>query len=132
VSSLSERLKDIGEPGVYRLNGEIEELRKAAKEAGAALFEADLAKAKDTPAFIHCVAAAIHAPDWFHANWDALADVLGDLSWQPAPAYILLLRRSNATLNLPRDEYGIASEILSGTMDYWKSRNTPFWVFLAD
>jgi hypothetical protein len=132
VNPLSKRLQNANEAGIYRLNCSMAELKSAATEAGAALFEADLAGVNECDAFLAAIARAIDAPDWFGHNWDALADVLGDLSWQSAPIYILLFQNGNATLNLPGEEYGIASEILSGTVDYWKSRNTPFWVFLAD
>lgn len=34
-------------------------------------------------AFIDAVLAAVQAPGWAGRNWDALDDVLGDLSWLP-------------------------------------------------
>lgn len=35
-------------------------------------------------------AAALEFPDWYRGNWDALLDCLSDLSWRPAPGYLVI------------------------------------------
>lgn len=131
MGALSARLQDVNEAGVYRLNCPVEEVFAAALHHGFAVFDADLSAAQGKGEFLAVMAQAIHAPEWFGHNWDALADALGDLSWQPAHGYVLLLRNGGDTLGLGGEEYDTASEILTCSVDFWKSRRTPFWVFFC-
>ena len=129
MGDLARRLMDVNEAGTYRLNCPPDELRKAAAQAGFALFEADLAAEQNKGEFIAAVAQAIKAPEWFGHNWDALADALGDLSWHPAPGYVLLLCGGDVPLGLDAKNHTTATEILAGTVIFWKSQGKPFWVF---
>ena len=130
MDSLALRLKDVNEAGAYHLECDVGELRDAAAQAGFALFEADLAAVQGKREFLAAIVQAIHAPDWFGANWDALADALGDLSWRPSPGYVLLLRNGGDTLGLNED-HDIATQILADTVAFWKSQRRPFWVFFC-
>jgi RNAse (barnase) inhibitor barstar len=129
MTDLSLRLKDIKEVGVYIINCELSDVRKAANEAGYTVFDADLATVQSKSEFLAAVAQAIEAPEWFGKNWDALADALGDLSWKPAPGYVLVLRNGLNTFNLLESDHEIAKEILDNTVSYWKTQHKPFWVF---
>ena len=133
MDALCARLQDVNEAGAYRLNCPPHELRAAVTQAGFALFEAELAAVQGKGEFLAAMAQAIHAPDWFGNNWDALADALGDLSWfdvsgQPAQGYVLLLRNGGETLGLTTADHGIATEIFADTVSFWKSQGKPFWV----
>jgi hypothetical protein len=124
MSGLCQRLQNVAEAGVYRLNCPMEDLRASAQEVGYALFEANLGDAHGKGEVLAELARAIAAPDWFGHNWDALADALGDLSWNEAPGYVLVLHGDVAaeeTLN----------EILAATVPFWKSQGKAFWVFFA-
>ena len=129
MNDLSLRLKDIKEVGVYIINCELSDVRKAANEVGYTVFDADLATVQSKSEFLAAVAQAIEAPEWFGKNWDALADALGDLSWKPAPGYVLVLRNGLNTFNLLESDHEIAKEILDNTVGYWKTQHKPFWVF---
>jgi hypothetical protein len=117
-------LKDVDGAGVYRLNCSLDALHDSVQRAGFVLFEADIATAHGKGEVLAELARAIKAPDWFGHNWDALADALGDLSWNKAPGYVLLLRGEH-----PGDE--ILDEILKETVEFWRSQGKPFWVFFA-
>ncbi len=124
MTTLCKRLRNIDETGVYLLNCPLEDLRGGVADCGFALFEANIADAPGKGEILAELAHAIDAPDWFGHNWDALVDALGDLSWHPAPGYVLLLRgkeNGDAVLN----------EILEATVAYWKIQGKPFWVFFA-
>jgi hypothetical protein len=129
MNALCVRLQDVNEAGAYRLNCPLDELRAAVAQADFALFEADLAAVHGKGEFLAAVALAIHAPDWFGNNWDALADALGDISWQPAAGYVLLLRNGGEAMGLPATDLGVATEILADTVNFWKSQDKPFWAF---
>lgn len=117
-------LKDANGAGVYRLNCSLDALHDSVQRADFVLFEADIATAHGKGEVLAELARAIKAPDWFGHNWDALADALGDLSWQKAPGYVLLLRGEQ-----PGDE--ILDEILKQTVGYWRLQGKAFWVFFA-
>ena len=131
MEALCTRLQDVNEAGIHRLNCPVGELRSALAQVGFALFEADLATVHGKGDFLTIMAMALQAPEWFGHNFDALADALGDLAWQDAPGYVLLLRNGDETLGLSATEHGIVSEILADTASFWKSQGKPFWVFFA-
>jgi hypothetical protein len=117
-------LKDANGAGVYRLNCSLDALHDSVQRADFALFEADIATAHGKGEVLAELARAIHAPDWFGHNWDALADTLSDLAWCEAPGYVLLLRGEH-----PGDE--VLDDILNATVEFWRLQGKPFWVFFA-
>ncbi len=127
MDNLCNRLCNIDEAGVYQLNCTVDDMRAAAQKAGFAIFEADLGASRGKGALLAALAQAIRAPEWFGGNWDALADALGDLSWQGAPGYVLLLRDGN----LASAEEQTLSGILVETVAFWNSQGKPFWAFFA-
>lgn len=131
MAGLCARLQDVKEAGAYKLSCKLEDLRADAAQAGFTLFDADLAAVHSKGLFLAAVAQAVRAPDWFGTNWDALADALGDLSWQPATGYVLLLRNGGETLGLTAADHDIATEIFAATVDFWKSQGKPFWIFFC-
>jgi hypothetical protein len=134
MNTLCVRLQDVNEAGAYRLNCPLNDLLAAVAQAGFTLFEADLAAVHDKGGFLDAMAQAVHAPSGFGNNWDALADVLGDLSWsnvsgQPASGYVLLLRNGGEAMGLPAADLKAATEVLADTVSFWKSQGKPFWAF---
>ena len=129
MEGLRARLQDLNEAGFYRLNCPLDQLRSAVAEAGFAWFEADLVAVRTKQKFLTVVSQAIDAPDAFGNNWDALADVLSDFSWQPASGYVLLLSNGGESLGLPVTDHAVAAQILADTVDFWKSQGKPFWAF---
>ena len=128
MGDFARRLMDADEAGVHCLGCQPDELRTAAAQAGMALFEADMAAVQGKDEFLAAVALAVRVPEWFGNNWDALADALGDLSWRPAPGYVLLLCDGEA-LGLSVADHETATEIFAATVAFWKSQGKPFWVF---
>ena len=117
-------LKEVNGAGVYKLNCSLEALHESVQRAEFALFEADIATAHGKGEVLAELARAIKAPDWFGHNWDALADALGDLSWNIAPGYVLLLHG---------DQTGeiVLDDILNATVEFWRLHDKAFWVFFA-
>jgi hypothetical protein len=131
MSELAMRLKNTHESGIYRINCDLSDLRKAAAEADFALFDADMSAVQHKAEFLTVMAQAIAAPNWLGKNWDALADALGDLSWAPAQGFVLLLHNGGETFNLSANDYEIAQEILEENVSFWKQQGKPFWVFFC-
>ena len=131
MSTLCMRLKNVDEAGIYQLNCSVEELCIAAEQAEFVIFEANLAVVQGKGEFLATIAQSVKAPDWFGHNFDALADALGDLSWQPSAGYVLLLRNGGDTLGLAAADHEIAMEIFVDTVGFWKSQDKPFWVLFC-
>lgn len=129
MTDLIKRLRDVNEAGAYELNCTLDELSEAVKKAGLMLFDVDLVSEHGKGEFLAVVAQAIHAPGWFGNNWDALADALSDLSWNPAPGYVLLLRNGDETLGMSETDHATAIDIIDAANEYWKAQGKPFWVF---
>lgn len=129
---LCARLQDVNEAGVYRLSCPLAVLEANVALSGMTLFDADMAAVQGKGEFLACMAQVLRAPDWFGHNWDALADVLCDLSWQPSSGYVLVLCNGGGKLGLSDADYVSVTEIFNDTVSYWKAQGKPFWVFFAD
>ncbi len=51
---------------------------------GAGVFEASIADVNDDKDLFAVISNAMHFPDYFGHNWDALDECLGDMDWLPA------------------------------------------------
>jgi len=120
LSKLLERLRDPVRSGVYRVtrSDAIDEVMKDAAQI-------DL---KDGDA-LRAIAKALHFPDWFGGNWDALEDCLGDLSWRPQSHHVLVLRNWQA---LSSDDLGVLIDVLRSSAEFWSGRGKPFFAVLVD
>ncbi len=125
------QLNNLAAAGCHKLDFGVDVLSELADAAGFAMFEADLKGIKGKKNLLNALAAATKFPDEFGENWDALVDVLCDLSWEAAPGYVLLLRNVSPTLGLSSNDREIAQDIFDDTVVYWRQRNKPFWIFFA-
>ncbi len=129
--TIAPKLRSLVDAGSYRLGCSVDELRDAARAAGFALLEADLKGVKGKKNLLNALASATGYPDEFGANWDALVDVLCDLSWCESSGYVLLVSNATPTLGLSANDREIAQDILDDTVVYWRQRNKPFWIFFV-
>ena len=95
-----------------------------------ALVAIDLADCRDKADALQRFAAGLRFPDWFGGNWDALADCLGDLSWWPAPGYVLLLDHVDGWRAAARGEFDMLLDILNDAAAVWARRRTPLWTLM--
>ena len=106
----------------------------AMAEAGAALdfvvARADLSEDADKAAVLARLGAALRVPGWFGGNWDALADSLGDLSWLPAPGYLLLVEHAGMWRDADGDGFATLLAILDEAAADWRERNVAFWALV--
>jgi RNAse (barnase) inhibitor barstar len=62
---------------------------------------------------------ALHLPDYFGRNWDALDEVLGDLSWL-APRRVVLVHADLP--DLPVEQLRVYLDVLRTAVDEWTQR----------
>ena len=118
-----------GNTGLFKIaHRDLAALQAAAGELGQACFNVNLERARNVPGFIRAVSRDLAFPDWFGGNLDALHDCLTDLSWRPAPGYVITLENSEALRANPTS-FAMFNEILASAIEEWQSRNIPFRVF---
>lgn len=116
-------------PGVHRLEppSDPDELAEALAGHGWVALVVDLADVADKATLLDRFAAGGRFPDWSGRNWDALADLLGDLSWLgPADGYALLLDGWDAFASADPADAEVLESILGGASSAWSDRGTPF------
>jgi len=102
----------------------------AAVALGFAVAEIDFGGCTGKDDALARFARALHFPDWFGGNWDALQDSLSDLSWLPAEGYLLLLEDVAQWREADGEGFDVALEILEQASNAWRLRLVPFWAVL--
>lgn len=95
-----------------------------------AVARIDLAGCRDKADALARIGKALQFPGWFGANWDALADCLGDLSWLLAPGFLLVLEHSGEWRAADADNFDTLLAILNEAALEWRERNVAFWALL--
>ena len=121
MSKLLERLSDSSRSGVYRTRVE-DDILEATRGAKLDVVTLD---AKEN--LFDNLARALAFPDWFGGNWDALEDVLGDLSWRKGDGHVVVFRTYPAG-----EDFGILVDVLRTTAEYWAGRGKPFFAVFLD
>lgn len=127
----TELLRDAAKAGVFHLEGEPRDIAAAAEAAGLAAIRIDIHHAHDKGDFIKDIAGALSFPPSFGNNWDALADSLKDLSWKPAPGWVVILEKSKHFCAAHRHEFEEAMDLMAETADYWRGEGRPFWTLIG-
>lgn len=108
----------------------------AAEKAGWTTLRLDLDGVRGKAELMRRCGDALRLPEWFGANWDALADSLRDLSWLPDGAGRLVAVTSWRDFAAARpDDWGILVEILEEAVDFWREAEgaaPPLTVLLAE
>jgi len=79
-------------------------------------------KMKDIASFHQELQLKLEIPDYFGKNWDALSEVLNDLSWLDFDNFVIMIRDYDSLL--ADEEFEQKSEflcILDDTMDEWEN-----------
>lgn len=95
-----------------------------------AIVRVDLAGCEDKATLMQRIAAAGRFPEWFGGNWDALADVLRDLSWLPAPGYLLLIENAAQWRAANGGDFDTLLDILNEAAFEWARQDVAFWALL--
>lgn len=134
MSAMSQKLQQVlahaEQAGIYHLP-HVD--CKAAKQAAHALrfgwLQTDFGASKDISAILKKIGKDLRLPDWYGANYDALADCLSDLSWNTAPGYVLLISGADKLHAQDAPAFNALKDVLSGVIENWRQEKLPFWVF---
>jgi hypothetical protein len=116
--------------GVYRSPPDVNAVRERLVAHGFAWCEIDGSHVQSKQQLLETIARALAVPQTFGYNWDALADALQDLSWAPAPGYVLRLRHAASVAVHLGGEWDVLLEVFTRSAMYWKSQHREFIVFV--
>jgi RNAse (barnase) inhibitor barstar len=124
-------LGSVAQAGVYHQpHGAADDLLRAAEANGFAPFRIDLKGVMDKDALLTAIAQAMHFPDWFGHNWDALADCLTDLDWHAASGYVILLEHCDGIHGHAENDFVTLLQVFSSSAEVWRQQDIPFWCFV--
>ena len=118
--------------GVYHLPlGGLADIELAAWKNDYAVFRVDLRGASSKQDALHCIAKALSFPASFGANFDALADCLGDMSWRPAEGYVIVLEHCDGLHGRAEQDFVDLIQIFSAAAEEWREQGKAFWCFVG-
>ena len=113
------------EPGRYRLTGamssdvlrrSVDALRREMAETGWIALTLRGAAVHDRASLFDEFVATAGFPDWFGANWDALADCLSDLSWLPPGPTVIFWDRSDVLARADPPVWRTAGQVIDAAI----------------
>lgn len=132
MTTLKAALSGARPPAIYRLssNAAPGTIRRVAQSVGWRFFYLDGAQITDKASFLDAVAQAMSFPSHFGRNWDAFEDMVNDLSWSPAPGYVLLYDHAAPFATHAPQDFKTALDILRTAASRWQADDTPFYVLV--
>lgn len=125
-------------PGNARHNGvflltpdRFEALDGEAHDKGLCVCRADLIGCRDKDDLLARLAVALRCPDSFGGNWDALADVLRDLSWLPATGVALLCDHAGELRDGGDATLVTLEDVCRDAARFWRAQDTAFLAAFA-
>jgi len=117
-----------GRAGVFAAPRLLGPLRAAAKRAGFAWFDLDLAGVRDGNAFLRRCAEVFPLPDYFGGNWDALHECMLDFAESGVSGVIVYWRRGRELVLHAPEAAATGLEILRDAATYWDNTGRVFLV----
>ena len=132
MSKVRRLLRGERPPGLYRLDQRFDAraILAEVEAAGWRGFHLDGRRVRDKESFLAELARVMEFPDYFGHNWDALDEMLQDLSWTPAKGYLLLYDHVIHFARSRPAEWRMARQILEEAVAFWRAEGTPFVVLL--
>lgn len=97
---------------------------EAAEAAGWATVRLDLDGVRSKAELMRRCGDALGVPEYFGANWDALADALRDLSWLPAaPGRLLAVTSWRGYAEARPADWETLREVLEEAVDFWRAES---------
>jgi RNAse (barnase) inhibitor barstar len=117
--------------GVYAAPRLVGPLRAAARNAGVAWLDLDLAGVADRDAFLRRCAEVFALPGYFGRNWDALHECLIEIAGRGMPGAIVHWRRGADLARRAPEAVTTAFTIFGDVAAYW-GRSGRIFLVVAD
>jgi RNAse (barnase) inhibitor barstar len=124
-------LNTVAKAGVYHMpQVDPEPLLGAAQAAGFAVFRVNLASAQNKEGMLDIIGKTMAFPEGFGHSFDALADFLNDLAWQPAEGYFVLLEHCDGIHGRAEADFVTTLQVFDQAAEEWREQGIPFWCFV--
>jgi RNAse (barnase) inhibitor barstar len=125
-------LDDLNRVGIHPLKTPeaLARFVKARESSALHYFTVDIADVHNKTQMLERFAETLEFPDYFGHNWDALYDVLCDEAWFGDVGVVLHLKHTTSFEKLAADDWLTLCETFKEAIDYWRSSDLPFWVFV--
>ena len=127
---LEQLLSSARASGLYRIeaSAEPETVRRIADEHGWRFFHVDGSQVEDKRSFIRTAGEAMDFPAYSGQNWDAFEESIRDLTWTPAPGYLVLFDEPDQFAARDPEQWEVARSILHSAVDTWRANGVPMVV----
>lgn len=134
MKKLSDIVGDRRASGVYVLQGAVgtAEVQEVANMHDLAFFHVRGRGVEDKDRFFQEAATVLNFPEYFGHNWDAFEECLTDMSWHPAPGYLILCEDLESFRQQARDDFQTFLAISRDAASFWKDQGKAFFVVLLD
>lgn len=106
-------------------------LLATASRLGATVLSADLVNQESASLALQQLGSALALPEWYGANFDALADCLSDPEWQSgAKGLVLLIRGLDTFRQKAPAEWETLLEVLKSVAEARGGDGKPFWIIV--
>lgn len=124
-------MRDAGQAGPRAVTRELAACEKAARAAGFAVHQADLARVVAKASLLSTLARALKLPSHFGGNWDALEECLLDPEWLAAPGCCIVLTHCGRYAEAQPDEFSTLIDVCDSVARVWREEDRPFWVLFS-
>jgi len=131
MSTLETRLADPGNAGPCLAPGDLEVLCEAARRAGLEVVRINLAAVRGKRDLLEVLAAALHFPDWFGGNWDALEDSLADLETGAGRGHVIVFENAERFATGSQQDFSTAVDIFISVAAFQRTQGQAFWTFFT-
>lgn len=100
------------------------------EQSGIKVFYIDSGSIRDKKALLRNLAETMNFPDYFGMNFNALVDCLGDLSWNLAKGYVLVLRSATSFFASNPELFTTFVDIVTQSSKEWAGRGIPFHLII--
>jgi len=128
-----ESILESNKGGVWFLptHAEPKAVQAVAKRNGFAFFHFEGKNISRKEQLLNHAVTALHLPDDFGHNWDALEECLTDLEWVDADGYVIYYDHIDGLLNTHPDQFETLVEILRDAVASWKEDDAAMVVLLS-
>jgi hypothetical protein len=131
MNTAADMLTHYSRAGVYAASAaQLQAISLSAASIGFDCWPLDVSAAQTAPTLLRQIGQALHFPEWYGENWDALADCLTDLSWSEAEGFIILLRGSDTLRAAQPALWRELMDMLVEISDFWRDNQIAFWVLV--
>ena len=99
---------------------EYQPLETACSELSFSEFFLDAQRVVSMPGLMDGFAKSLELPGYFGRNWDALLDLMTDLSWNPAKGYVLVFANAEPLPAVMKSEFRVLIRVIEATIRSWR------------